>query len=184
MPVRDGALEDGAVDAGDAPSTEARAAGEDAASGTPVRVAANEPSPEVATSTRRSDASDTDTRAAGTAAATAATTSATASPTEPDSPGTEMQRLYAESAQLETLLAMARDDRVASGTAVALASDYDAQVGAIDAALMQPGIPADERAALWRDRVAALRQAAAFESTRRMLAAQGERYDTMLVSID
>ena len=179
MPVRDGAPEVGAVDAGGTPSTAAHGAGEEAAAGTPARVVANEPSPEVATSAQRPDAADSATRAAATA-----TTGATASPPEPDSPGTEMQRLYAESAQLEALLAMARDDRVASGTAVALASDYDAQVGAIDAALMQPGITADERAALWHDRVAALRQAAAFESTRRMLAAQGERYDTMLVSID
>lgn len=176
-PVEDSELGEDAVDAGDTRSTEARRTGEEAAPGAPTRVAANAPSPEVTTSARRPDASDAST---GTAAATAAT----ASPPEPDAPGTEMQRLYAESAQLEALLAMARDDRVASGTAVALASEYDAQVGAIDAALMRPDISADERTSLWRDRVAALRQAAAFESTRRMLAAQGERYDTMLVSID
>lgn len=102
----------------------------------------------------------------------------------PASQPAELEHLYAESAQLEALLALARDDRVASGTAAALASDHDAQVGAIDAALMQPDLDPARRAELWRDRVAALRQAAAFESTRRMLAAQGERYDTMLVSID
>lgn len=170
------------IDAGDIASTAPRRNDEEAtATRVPARVATgSEPPPAGATPARRPDASP----AAAGAAATVATTGATATSPEADSADREMQRLQAESAQLEALLAMARDDRVASGTAVALASEYDAQVGAIDAALMQPGISADERASLWRDRVAALRQAAAFESTRRMLAAQGERYDTMLVSID
>lgn len=96
----------------------------------------------------------------------------------------ELDRLYAESAQLEALLAMARDERVSSGTAAALASEFDAQVASIDAALIQPGVTPQQRTALWRDRVDALRQVAAFESTQRLLAAQGERYDAMLVSVD
>ena len=173
-PVQQGALGNDAVDAGVAPSTETRGSGDEAASRTSARIAASETSSTATTPARR-PAPD---------AVAATTTRATASPPKPDSPGTEMQRLHAESAQLEALLAMARDDRVASGTAMALASEYDAQLAAIDAALMQPGLTADERTSLWRDRVAALRQAATFESTRRMLAAQGERYDTMLVSID
>lgn len=96
----------------------------------------------------------------------------------------ELNSLYAESAQLEALLAMARDERVSSGTAAALASEFDAQVASIDATLIQPGVTPQQRTALWRDRVDALRQVAAFESTQRMLAAQGERYDAMLVSVD
>lgn len=95
-----------------------------------------------------------------------------------------LERLYAESAQLEALLAMARDDSVASGPAATLASGFDAQVASIDAALSQPGLDADMQSALWRDRIHALRQAATFASTLRVLAAQGERYDAMLVSID
>lgn len=96
----------------------------------------------------------------------------------------ELERLYAESARLEALVELARDDRVASAAAAALASRYDAQVATIDAALVQPETSPAERAALWRDRVAALRQLAGFESTQRLLAAQGERYDARLVSID
>jgi hypothetical protein len=96
----------------------------------------------------------------------------------------ELERLYAESAQLETLLNLARDERVSSGTAAALASDFDAQVAGIDAELVQPGITRDRRTQLWRERIDALRQLTAFESTQRLLAAQGERYDARLVSID
>ena len=96
----------------------------------------------------------------------------------------ELERLYAESAQLEALLTLARDEQVSSGTAAALASDFDAQVASIDAELVLPGITRDRRTALWRERVDALRQLTAFESTQRLLAAQGERYDARLVSID
>jgi hypothetical protein len=96
----------------------------------------------------------------------------------------ELERLYAESAQLEGLLALARGDGVANGAAAALAGELDARVARIDAALVQPALSPERRVALWRERVDALRQAAAFESTQRLLAARGERYDALLVSID
>jgi hypothetical protein len=95
-----------------------------------------------------------------------------------------MEPLYAESARLEALLALARDDRVGSATAVALGDDFQAQVAGIDVALAQPSLDAKQRLALWRQRVDALRAYASFESTQRALAASGERYDAMLVSID
>jgi hypothetical protein len=95
-----------------------------------------------------------------------------------------MEPLYAESARLEALLALARDDRAASATVVALGSDFGARVAGIDAALAQPSLTAQRRLELWRDRVSALRAYASFESTQRALAASGERYDAMLVSID
>ena len=95
-----------------------------------------------------------------------------------------LEPLYAESARLEALLALARDDRVSSATAVALGSDFEARVAGIDAALAQPALDAQRRLELWRDRVSALRAYASFESTQRALAASGERYDAMLVSID
>jgi hypothetical protein len=95
-----------------------------------------------------------------------------------------MEPLYAESARLEALLALARDDRVASATAVALGSDFEARIAGIDAALMQPSLTSHRRLELWKDRVSALRAYASFESTQRALAASGERYDAMLVSID
>ena len=95
-----------------------------------------------------------------------------------------MEPLYAESARLEALLALARDDRVSSATAVALGSDFEARIAGIDAALIQPSLTSQRRLELWRDRVSALRAYASFESTQRALAASGERYDAMLVSID
>ncbi|HEX2082256.1 MAG TPA: hypothetical protein VHF86_02090 [Xanthomonadaceae bacterium] len=108
-----------------------------------------------------------------------------ATPADSSASGSELEQLYAESAQLEALVAMARDDRVATtGAAAALASQYDAQVADIDGRLIQPDVTPEERTRLWRARVAALRELAGFESTQRLLAAHGERYDAMLVSID
>lgn len=108
------------------------------------------------------------------------------SPTAVAQPRAEasLESLYAESAQLEALLALARDDRVATGAAAALSDAYDTQVASIDAALREPALSDEARNALWRQRVDTLRQFAGFESTQRALAASGERYDAMLVSID
>jgi hypothetical protein len=106
------------------------------------------------------------------------------SPQASEPADTLMEPLYAESARLEALLALARDDRVASATALALGIDFEARLSGIDAALAQPSLDAKQRLALWRQRVDALRAYASFESTQRALAASGERYDAMLVSID
>ncbi|MCW5582161.1 MAG: hypothetical protein KIS72_12540, partial [Luteimonas sp.] len=94
------------------------------------------------------------------------------------------ERLYAESAQLESLLAVARDERVSSGTAAALSGELETRLASIDAALMQPGLSRDQQLALWRQRVDGLRMLTSFESNRRWLAAQGTRYDGALVAID
>jgi hypothetical protein len=93
-------------------------------------------------------------------------------------------QLQAESARLEALLRYARDGRVASGTAAVMAARFDAQLAAVDAALVQPGLEPARQAELWRDRVEVLRASAGFESTRRWLAANGERYDGALVHVD
>lgn len=94
-----------------------------------------------------------------------------------------LYELYAESAQLEALLTLARDDRVSSAGAALLSDELDAQVAAVDASLAQSDLDDDERLRLWQARVDALRQAAGFESTQRLLASQG-RSDVMLVSVD
>jgi hypothetical protein len=94
-----------------------------------------------------------------------------------------LDALYAESARLEALLALARDDRVASASAALLSAEFDAQVAGIDARLAQPGLDEAQRTALWQARVDALRQAAGFESTQRVLAAQGNT-GALLVSVD
>ena len=94
-----------------------------------------------------------------------------------------LQPLYAESARLETLLALARDERVANASAVLLSDALDAQIADIDASLSVPGLDDAQRLPLWQARVAALRQAAGFESTQRLLASHGQG-NAMLVSID
>ena len=90
----------------------------------------------------------------------------------------------AESAQLEALVALARDERVGSAGATLMSVDLDGRIGVIDAALREDGLPAAQRAALWEQRVQALRDLAGIESTQRWLAAHGERYDGALVRVD
>lgn len=97
---------------------------------------------------------------------------------------TALAALYAQSAQLESLLAMARDERVASGTSAALSDELDAKVAGIDAALIQPGLDAHRRAELWGLRVDTLQQLVGVETTQRLYAARGQSYDVALVSID
>lgn len=95
-----------------------------------------------------------------------------------------IEQLHAESARLEALLQYAHDGRMASGAAAVMAAEFDARIGAVDAALMRPGLTAAQRTRLWRERVDVLRDFAGFESTRRWLAAGGEQYDGALVSIN
>lgn len=114
-----------------------------------------------------------------------ATTPATGA-SDVDAPATlpSMQALYAESAQLEALLAYVRDDRVSSGTAAVLGEQLDIRIAAIDAALMRPGLSAGHEHILWHERVLALRALVSFQSNRRWLAVSGERYDGTLVRVD
>jgi hypothetical protein len=95
-----------------------------------------------------------------------------------------LETLYSESAQLETLLAFARDTRVESAPAASLAGAFDAELATIDARLAQPGLGASEQRMLWQARVETLQRSAGFESHLRLLAADGERLDGALVSID
>ena len=96
----------------------------------------------------------------------------------------ELEPLYAQSARLESLLALARDERVASGTSAALSDALDNRVAAIDATLIQPGLSDAQRIVLWGQRVEALQQLVGIETTNRLYAARGQRYDAALVSID
>lgn len=101
-----------------------------------------------------------------------------------DPPATDLEPLYAQSAQLESLLAMARDERMVSGTSAALSEELDARVAGIDSALVEPGLGAQRRAELWGQRVDALQQLVGIEATQRLYAARGQRYQAALVSID
>lgn len=94
-----------------------------------------------------------------------------------------MARLYRESAQLEALLAAARDQRMGSAGAMLLADALDDQVAGIDAALSASPLDPARRESLWQARVDLLRQAVGFESTQRLVASRGDPA-TLLVSVD
>lgn len=125
-----------------------------------------------ATAARSSDAPQPTVDAPSTADAAIAT------PVDP------LPGLYAESAQLEALVALARDDRVASASGAVLAGELDARIGLIDAALSQTDLSPTQRSVLWQQRIDALRELAGVESTERWLASHGERLDGALVRVD
>ncbi|KRA17935.1 hypothetical protein [Lysobacter sp. Root604] len=97
---------------------------------------------------------------------------------------TAIARWQSESAQLEALVALARDERVGNAGATLMSADLDSQIGVIDAALRQDALPLAQRASLWEQRVQTLRDLAGVESTQRWLAVHGERYDGALVRVD
>lgn len=101
-----------------------------------------------------------------------------------DDADASLETLYSASAQLETLLTLARDTRVESGPAAALAGAFDAELATIDAQLAQPGLAAALQQALWQARVDTLQQATGFETNQRVLAADGGRLDGALVTVD
>lgn len=119
-------------------------------------------------------------------AAQAADTTRVASAAATVAPASDakLESLYAQSAQLEGLLAMARDDSVSSGLAAALTAAMESEVASIDAALTQPDVSLQQRGELWRARVDTLRQLVGIETTQRLYAARGQQYEAALVSID
>lgn len=98
--------------------------------------------------------------------------------------GDDLESLYAASAQLESLLALARDTRAESGPAAVYASTLDARVAQIDAQLTQLDLEPSQQTRLWRARVDTLREAADFETDLRMLAAQGQSFEGTLAHLD
>lgn len=107
-----------------------------------------------------------------------------ASAPPPASPEANLEPLYAESARLEELLALTRDDSVASGGIAALAVNVNAELADIDSVLAQPGLETSLRTELWHQRVDTLRQLAGIETTRLLLTARGETGDVVLVTVD
>lgn len=99
-------------------------------------------------------------------------------------PDEALQRLEAQSQQLEALVALARDERVGSGASVAMTGELDAALAQLDAQLQEPGLPPSRRVALWQQRVDLLEHLAGVASTQRWLAAQGAMGETALVSVD
>lgn len=150
----------------------------------PSRAVASAPAPaeetaSAATSQRRPRPAGTTAAPAGRAVA-ATVSPAAASVTQDDA----LLRLQRESAQLETLVAMARDDRVSSAAATVMSSQLEGHIALIDLALADGSLPEAQRRQLWQQRVEALRELAGLESTQRWLAANGEAYDGALVALD
>jgi cytoskeletal protein RodZ len=110
----------------------------------------------------------------------AASLATTVSPNAGDS----MQELQTQSAQLEALIALARDERVGSASSAVLTSELDARIAEIDDALSQIDVGSEQRTGLWQQRVETLQQLASIKSTERWLAAHGALYNAALVSVD
>lgn len=94
-----------------------------------------------------------------------------------------LQKLKAQSAQLEALVALARDERVANASSELLSSELDSNIAAVDAALSQPDVAGTRKQELWQQRVDLLQQLAGVEATSRWLAAQGVSSETALVGV-
>lgn len=88
----------------------------------------------------------------------------------PVSPHAGLEALYAESARLEALLAAVPQSSGSGSDTGVLANNIGVELAGIDFLLAQPGLQATLRAELWRQRVAALRELAGIETSRRVLA--------------
>lgn len=95
-----------------------------------------------------------------------------------------LQKLKTQSAQLEALVALARDDRVGNASSTLLSGEIDAGIATVDAALSQTELTDARKQELWQQRVDLLQQLAGVEATSRWLAAQGASNETRLVSVD
>lgn len=94
-----------------------------------------------------------------------------------------IEHLQAQSARLEALVAIARDERVGNASGELLSAELDAGIAAVDASLSQDNLDDSGRKQLWQQRVDLLQQLAGVESTARWLAAQGMSNETALVSV-
>ncbi|GAB3099402.1 hypothetical protein [Lysobacter terrae] len=115
---------------------------------------------------------------AATSAVSLPSSDATATSADPLGP------LKLQSAQLEALIALARDERVANASNEWLSSEIDAGIAVVDAALSQSDVAPSRQQELWQQRVDLLQQLAGVEATSRWLAAQGASNETLLVSVD
>jgi hypothetical protein len=84
--------------------------------------------------------------------------------------------LYAESAQLEAVLARLPESRMVNAATEALSAGLQERVATIDVALSQAALPNDTQTELWQARVDTLRQLTGVETTQRWQMARGESY--------
>ena len=94
----------------------------------------------------------------------------------------DLEALMAESAQLEALLATVSRDETGSANALLLAMELEDRIARLDGALASTDLDPDERTALWRERVATLRDYASLQGTAQWVAAQGGSLDGALVA--
>lgn len=109
---------------------------------------------------------------------------ATAARAQETTPAAALASLRAESARLESVAALARDERMASAPAMVLAADAEDRIRVIDAALSQGDLDTDAQIELWTRRVATLRELAGLEGTNRWLAANGESFQSAIALVD
>lgn len=93
----------------------------------------------------------------------------------------ELASLMSESARLERLIAVANDNGASSATAAALSLEYEDRLHALDVQL-EANRDQGKQLALWLQRVQLLRDAAAVETSRHYLAAEGRNLDVALVA--
>lgn len=102
--------------------------------------------------------------------------------TLPPSGTANIEALMAESARLESMLATMSGNELGSASALLLGLEFEDRLRDLDAALAAPDTSDERRAALWRQRVAVLRDYAALQGTAQWVAVQGGHYDGALVA--
>ncbi|WP_374601063.1 hypothetical protein [Arenimonas sp.] len=95
---------------------------------------------------------------------------------------TSLDALMAESAQLEALLATVSRDEPGSANTLLLGMALEERIARVDEALASPDLSQGERAALWQERVATLRDYASLQGTAQWVAVQGGQHDGALVA--
>lgn len=100
---------------------------------------------------------------------------------EPAAPDT-LDDLMTESAQLEALLATVSRDEIGSANTLMLGLELEDRIARLDEALASTDLSDAERTALWRERVATLRDYASLQGTAQWVAVQGGQLDGPLVA--
>ena len=94
----------------------------------------------------------------------------------------ELEELMAESAQLEALLATVSSNEVGSANTLLLGLELEERIVRLDEALASADLDDAQRTALWRERVATLRDYASLQGTAQWVAVQGGQLDGPLVA--
>ena len=94
----------------------------------------------------------------------------------------DLETLMAESAQLEALLATVSRDEIGSANTLLLGMELEDRIARVDSTLASPDLSPAERAALWQERVAILRDYASLQGTAQWVAVQGGQHDGALVA--